>query len=59
MGTFGMGVLGSAAQSQGLLSSLSPSVTEVINSPWWCDLQVGATLSRSGQVLQKHLTLGY
>lgn len=33
MGTLGMGVLGLAAQSQGLLSSLSPSVTGVINSP--------------------------
>lgn len=58
MGTLGMGILGSAAQFQGLLSSLSPSVTRVINSPGWCDLQVGATLSRSDQVLQKHLTLG-
>lgn len=57
MGTIGMGVLGSAAQSQGLLRNLSPSDTGVINSPGWCDLQVGATLPQSGQVLQKHLTL--
>ena len=58
MGTLGMGVLGSAAQSQGLLRNLSPSVTGVINSPVWCDLQLGATLSWSDQVLQKHLALG-